>query len=39
MPGVCGNKAWAGILMPSVDKVGRTAGSDLDLAVGMGDLH
>ena len=23
MPGVCGNKAWAGILMPSVDKVGR----------------
>ena len=23
MPGVCGNKAWGGILMPSVDKVGR----------------
>ena len=22
-PGVCGDKAWAGILMPSVDKVGR----------------
>lgn len=22
-PGVCGNSAWAGILMPSVDKVGR----------------
>ena len=23
MPGVCGEKGWAGILMPSVDKVGR----------------
>lgn len=23
MPGVCGSNAWAGILMPSVDKVGR----------------
>lgn len=22
-PGICGNSAWAGILMPSVDKVGR----------------
>jgi type VI secretion system protein ImpM len=23
MPGICGNSLWAGILMPSVDKVGR----------------
>src|SRR5437867_1937956 len=23
MPGVCGERAWAGVLMPSVDKVGR----------------
>jgi type VI secretion system protein ImpM len=23
MPGVCGNTAWAGVLMPSVDRVGR----------------
>ena len=23
MPGICGNSMWAGILMPSVDKVGR----------------
>jgi len=23
MPGLCGNKAWTGMLMPSVDKVGR----------------
>jgi type VI secretion system protein ImpM len=22
-PGVCGNRAWAGVLMPSVDRVGR----------------
>lgn len=23
MPGVCGNAAWAGVIMPSVDRVGR----------------
>src|SRR5512139_3843786 len=23
MPGVCGSAAWAGVLMPSVDRVGR----------------
>lgn len=38
MPGVCGECAWAGLLMPSVDKVGRHF--PLTLAVALGpELH
>lgn len=35
LPGVCGDKGWAGILMPSVDKVGRYF--PLTLASSLGD--
>lgn len=35
LPGVCGDKGWAGILMPSVDKVGRYF--PLTVAAALGD--
>lgn len=35
VPGVCGEKGWAGIMMPSVDKVGRYF--PLTLATSLGD--
>lgn len=40
-PGVCGASAWAGVLMPSIDRVGRhfplTLGASLDSATSLPD--